>query len=212
MKIAITENLPDPIKNVLENIVSTVTRCWDVEHSEDGKHKAVTCAGDVVAQGLGSFAGQTRCRLRKRVLGNQSLTSGVETPILWDSPISSTAYFDYDTDRIFNQDGTSYNILPKVKGIYLVTAGLRYAANAVGQRFVGVEWGLDNMGWGPIMQDPGGLGCSSQTTCIIDFDPNSDDSNKRKPFRVLGLQTSGGALDVLSASNGTTFVQVTKIG
>lgn len=207
MKLALPPLLVGPIRTALEGLIASISEGWAVEHTDDGHHKSITGTGNLLMSGWGGFDGQLRCRVTKP-LTNQSLANNTETDLTFALPVIPTGFLEYDTDSMFSRDGTLVNFLPSLKGLYLVQIGVKWAASAVGVRIARVYWGTQVM---LLLQQDGSANNNWMNgSCLIPFDP-ADLTAPGKAIKVTGLQTSGGALNVLADVTGT-WVQITKVG
>lgn len=217
MKLAITEILPDPLRNVLDNLVAAISSSWEVEHTEAGQHRAVTASGDVISQGMGSFYNQPRCRVTKRGT-NQTIPNATDTFLTFLKPKTPNGFPEdgYDLDGMFDQDGSGMYFAPKEKGLYLMEARIRFVANAVGQRYAAIAptQAIDeyDMAFSPV--NSGTYATSLFLSTIIPHDPapGGAASSVTAPvrYRIYVFQDSGGNLDVMGSSL-ATWVQVTKL-
>lgn len=215
MKFYITQSgIPTKVKRQFEDLMSALNEYLSVEHEESGAHRQVTSSGDIsTLLGRGTFYGQPRCRVYKSA--DQAIATSTETFLTFDKPLVPNNFItdsDYDTDTMFDQDGAGTTIRPNVKGIYLVTASVRWQANGTGVRYLTITVGSDDMGYDIRPAAPpaaGALGnqCAQSVSCLVHFD--SEVLNGGQGIRAKVVQDSGGNLNALQSLS--TWFQAIKI-
>lgn len=129
---------------------------------------------------------------------NESLTSGVDTAITYDSE-------RFDNDTMHDTASNTSRLVAKTAGKYLMTACVRFAANATGQRSAafrlnGSTYLVSNLA------NAAAAGVTDvNVTCVYDMAINDY-------VEVIANQSSGGALNVTTQGNISPEAEMAKIG
>ena len=144
---------------------------------------------DNITDWLNFLSNPPSCRVYHNT--TQSLTTGVETPMVFNTE-------RYDTDTMHDTATNNGRITINTAGLYVVGLSVGYTANATGTRYTSIR---ANGGTTYLFQDVRAAAPTLSTNVVIGgvVKLNAGDF-------ILGYayQTSGGALNVL-ASSGTDY-------
>jgi len=134
-----------------------------------------------------------------------AINNVVETQITWTVE-------DYDTDGMFTASSTDITV--QTAGMYHLNAGVFFAANVTGSRYIHITKNGTSSTYAVASASTMGLttaGAPTTLNCSTVVSLAASDV-----IRVLVYQASGGSLNVggapTSIDNGTTFCSVTWIG
>ncbi len=168
MKLALTRRgeYDEPIRAELEQLVAAIATSHGVEHDAEGRQRVIWQRWD-----LGE---------------NLSLATGTETTVPMRLP-------DRLSTGDLTLDPSGGVVTVRTKGVYRVTAQLRFAANGTGVRTVAIY--RDQMRRARCQVVTAGAGSDTEITVAESFPcvPGST-------IYITGTQTSGGALNVVARS------------
>ena len=169
----------EPIRQEFEQLVAAVTTSYGVEHDAEGRQRVIWQRWD-----LGE---------------NLSLATGTETTVPMRLP-DALNVGDLTLDPVGGV------VTVRTRGLYRVTAQLRFAANATGARTVAIY--RDQMRRARCQVVTVGAGADTEIDVTASFPCVAGTT-----IYVTGTQTSGGALNVVARSTNypESFVTIERV-
>lgn len=199
--------LPEVVAAELDNLVAGIRGLFLVEHNDDGTHDDMTVSGDVVADGIGTFAGQHRAFAKATAI---TLSNDAETVLAFDMPAPDGATAD-TPDSGWNVGGICDSNHPtlfiaQATGLYLINYSIRFTGSATGVRYCFITTTRKGSPADLCQKYEGGLANGNTVADSLVLPLRVGEG-----VRLTAYQNSGGGLAIVTGFL-NSWLQMTKIG
>lgn len=211
--ISFREQLVGAVKDEFESLTNQLRQYVLTEHDENGKHGNVTATGDVVATGLGTFAGQHRALVWLHA--DQTVANNGAATLSWtqeagaDGLTTLPVYeVGWNNGPLFDSGNPTY-LTVKVAGLYIAafTVEISAGAGATGSRYVEMSLQGNGTTW-----DKAAYAVVSNTTdrCTLTNSAVLPLLPGHKVF--VAVSNTGTGANITVAGNYKTRFSLTKVG